>query len=57
MDRKELIEKEYETILDRIKDGNLWGEAIDINDPKQVAVAFYYMGKIENYHLSVGLIL
>ena len=37
----------YEMILPKIEFSKLFGEKIDMNNPKHVAVAFYLLGKKE----------
>jgi hypothetical protein len=38
----------YENIFNRIKDGTtVFGESIDLSNPKEVAVIFYYYAKME----------
>ena len=43
------IEKVYEMVLKKIDGGMLYGEQIDLNNPKHVGVAFYLEGLKEGH--------
>lgn len=44
----EYIEKAYNVNIKKIEGGSLFGVKININDPKQVAVAFYFLSQQEH---------
>lgn len=41
------IDEWYQDVVDRLKGGSLYGEPIDFSNIKMVAVAAYYMGRLE----------
>jgi len=47
MTGEQWIDKKYDEILGRVEGGYFFGKQVDVNDPKQVALAFYYLGQYE----------
>lgn len=45
------VERHYEDIVARLRDGKLLGQPVDMDDPKMIAVAAYYAG----YYTGMGL--
>lgn len=46
---KEIIDVRYEKILEEVKDGTMVnGKPVDLNNPKQIAVAFYEIALIKS---------
>ena len=43
----DMVDEVYETILEDLHCATLFGERIDISNPKHVAVAFYYKAQQE----------
>jgi hypothetical protein len=43
---KELIDK-YDQKIEQIKTCTLFGEKVDMENPKEVAAAFYFLGNIK----------
>jgi len=44
---KARIGAEYDLVLSKIKDGKMFGQAIDMTDNKELVVAAYLCGKVE----------
>ena len=41
------LEESYQRKLREIENAMIFGEYVDLDDPKQVALAFYYLGQNE----------
>ena len=44
---KNAIEDAYKSFLKKITDGKIYGVSIDLDNPKHVAVAFYFAGTLD----------
>ena len=50
---KDAIEEAYEMALEKVKGGMLYGEAIDLDNPKHVALSLYLIGLREGQNEAI----
>lgn len=46
--RKQMLNDDYNYIIERIKGGKYGGKEIDIDNIKELVVGAYYVGKLDN---------
>jgi len=46
------IEMHYQGILKHLENGKIYGESLDISDPKQLVVAAYFLGQKSWFHID-----
>jgi hypothetical protein len=47
-DLEKYSDSQYENIFEKIKDSSIFGEPINLNNPKEVALAFYHYAQMES---------
>ncbi len=47
------VEADYERILDKLKDSNIYGQRADLDDPKMLVVAAYHLGRDEEANRAI----
>jgi hypothetical protein len=47
-DLEKYLDSQYEDLFEKIKDCELFGESLDLNNPKKISLAFYHYAKSED---------